>query len=288
MNTELKTYIESLAINQLMQSPVGDKFQTAMCIFEKVQKNLTALAEKQDDGINTKIVTIMTFSIMKQYTNGKKLSDFNTEVWKEIANDISEYAILQDDQKYSQFVFHMYEQYIRQSVTQIEGVASENTVIAITSLADELCRNSEKLNSEQINEATYIESCLWICLEAMIKLIAAMNLLITDKDYADFVQALASYAFEYGRYTLYKREQELVNEFMQSQYELDKILEEKYTAYINDLEVQASQFYTLIDNAFAPDFRNSFLYSISLAQTSGVKDTEILTNIEDIDSFFID
>ena len=149
MNPELKTYIENLAINQLMQSSLGDKLEAAMYIFEKVQKNLTAISEKQEDGINTKIVTILTFSILKQFTNGKKLSDFNTEVWKGIANDVSEYAVLQDDQKYSQFVFHMYEQYIRQSVTQIEEFASENTITAIKSLADELYDNSEKLNSEQ-------------------------------------------------------------------------------------------------------------------------------------------
>lgn len=288
MNTELKTHIENLGINQLMQSSLGDKLEAAMYIFEKVQKNLTAISEKQEDDINTKIVTILTFSILKQFTNGKKLSDFNTEVWKGIANDVSEYAVLQDDQKYSQFVFHMYEQYIRQSVTQIEGFASENTVTAIKSLADELYDNSEKLNSEQIDEVTYIESCLWISLEAMIKLIAAINPLIKDKDYSDFVQALASYAFEYGRYTLYRREQELVNEFMQSQYELDKTLEEKYKAYINDLNTQASQFYTLIDNAFTPDFRSAFLYSITLAQSTGVNKADVLTTCEDIDSFFMD
>lgn len=288
MNEELKKQIEALALNQLMQSPLGDKLQIAMSIFEKVQKNLTALSEKQEDGINTKIVTILTFSILKQFTNGKTLSDFNTEIWKAIANDVSEYAILQDDQKYSQFVFHMYEQYIRQSVIKIEGLASESSVTSIKSLADELCENSQKLVSQEIDEVTYIESCLWISLEAMIKLIAAMNLLTMDKDYADFVQALASYAFEYGRYMLYRREQELVNEYMQSQNELDKNLEEKYAAYIKDLETQANHFYTLIDNAFAPDFRSSFLHSIALAQTAGVEKNEILNSTEDIDSFFMD
>ena len=288
MNEELKKQIETLALNQLMQSPLGDRLQIAMSIFEKAQKNLTVLSEKQEDGINTKIVTILTFSILKQFANGKSLSDFNTEVWKGIANDVSEYAILQDDQKYSQFVFHMYEQYIRQSVTKIEGFASESTVTSIKSLADELYENSKKLVSQEIDEVTYIESCLWISLEAMIKLIAAMNLLTMDKDYADFVQALASYAFEYGRYTLYRREQELVNEFMQSQNELDKNLEKKYAAYIKDLETQANYFYTLIDNAFAPDFRSSFLHSITLAQTAGVEKNEILNSTEDIDSFFMD
>ena len=134
----------------------------------------------------------------------------------------------------------------------------------------------------------YIEECLWISLEAMIKLLAATAYPFMNKDYAELGQAMAAYAFEYGRFVLYRREQELVNEFIQAQHNMDKELEEKYTKFISALEEQSKQFYVLIDNAFVPNFRETFLYSIKLAQAVGVKDAEVLRTVEDIDSFFED
>lgn len=290
MNKELEINLKNLALEQLMQSKLGDKLEQAIHTFETVQKHLQAFSEKRgEEGTTTvKAVTVMTFSLLNKFAGGKRPSELSSEDWKEIAKDVSEYAVLQDEQRYTEFVFWMYERYIRYSVDQIEGVASEKKVMAIRELADELHNKMQLLESGQISEVAYIEESLWISLEAMIKLISSMTALIPDNDYAEFADALISYAFEYGRLTLYSREQVLVNEFIQSQYRLDKELEEKYAAFINDLEIQAEQFYTLIDNAFVPDFRETFLYSIQLAKTAGVDEKELLTDIDVIDSFFMD
>lgn len=211
-----------------------------------------------------------------------------TADWKEIAKDISENVILKDDREYTKFVFDMYENYIRFSANQIQGVASERTMNAINELADELAYKSEQFMKEEIKEVVYIEDCLWICLDAMMKLIASTAERFVDKDYAELAQALAAYAFEYGRFVLHKREQEIINELIQRQYELDEALERKYEAFIKELEQQAEYFYALIENAFVPNFRDAFLHSIVLAQATGVKGSEILKNMNDIDSFFLD
>lgn len=132
-----------------------------------------------------------------------------------------------------------------------------------------------------------IEDCLWISLEAMVKLLASMSSLIAPEEFAAYAQALASYAFEYGRFMLHRREQELVKEFIQAQHELDAELEAKYEAFIEELKLQSEQFSMLIDNAFAPDFREAFLHSILLAKSAEVDDSEMLTTTEDIDAFFM-
>lgn len=72
-----------------------------------------------------------------------------------------------------------------------------------------------------------------------------------------------------------------------AQYCLDTELEKQYAAYLSELETQSKQFYALIDHAFAPDFRTAFLHSILLANAAGVKKAEILSSVEDIDSFFL-
>ena len=75
---------------------------------------------------------------------------------------------------------------------------------------------------------------------------------------------------------------------MEAQQRLDEELEAKYDSFIKELEKQTEQFYTMIENAFASDFREAFINSIKLARKAGVAESEILTTSDDIDSFFMD
>ena len=154
-------------------------------------------------------------------------------------------------------------------------------------MADELHNNAELLRNGIITEVKYTEDCLWAALEAMVKLLASATALMGDKRITDFSQAVASFAFEYGRLMLYRREQEIVNQFIISQYQLDEELEHKYTLFLAELNNQAEQFYLLVENAFVPNFRNAFLQSILLAKAAGVRDEDILSCREEIDSFFM-
>ena len=273
-----------------MKSPLGDQIQHAMHIFDKVQAHYFALAEKQDEMGMTgiKAVTVLTFAILRKIADGKLPSQLDGQDWKEIAAVVDQYAVLADDQQYSVFIFSLYERYIRHSVIQIEEIISEETAAMINGLADELRSKADALGAGYISEVTYIEDCLWISLEAMLKLLASTAALCNDQRIADFAQALTSYAFEYGRLMLYSRELEIVNQFIESQYQLDAELEQKYAAYLEDLQKESQQFFALVDNAFAPNFRDAFLHSIFLAKTVGVKEEEILASAEDIDSFFLD
>ena len=133
-----------------------------------------------------------------------------------------------------------------------------------------------------------MEDCLWISLEAMIKLIASAASMFCGQQAAEFAQALASCAFEYGRLMLYRQEQALITQFIESQHRLDEALEKQYAEYLSKLEAQSKHFYTLIDHAFDPDFRTAFLHSILLAEATGVPESEIISSTEDIDSFFLD
>ena len=59
----------------------------------------------------------------------------------------------------------------------------------------------------------------------MIKLLASTVSLFGDSEKTEYAQAIASYAFEYGRLMLYSREQEIVNQFLESQEQMDAALE---------------------------------------------------------------
>lgn len=290
MEQNLEKVLKDLALEHLMKSPLGNQIQYAMHIFDKVQTHYFALAEKQDEMGMTgiKAVTVLTFAILRKIAAGKLPSQLDGQDWKEIAAVVDQYAVLADDQQYSVFIFSLYERYIRHSVLQIKEIISEETAAVINGLADELHGKADALSEGYISEVTYIEDCLWISLEAMLKLLASTAALCNDPRIADFAQALTSYAFEYGRLMLYSRELEIVQQFIESQYQLDAELEQKYAAYLEDLQKESQQFFALVDNAFAPNFRDAFLHSILLAKTVGVKEEEILASAEDIDSFFLD
>ena len=223
MKQKLEQLLKDLALEQLTKAPAGEKLQQAMQIFQTVQKHYFAFVEKQDELEMTgvKAITVLTFSILKKIADGKIPSNLNEQDWKEIATVVSQVAVFADDQQYSVFVFSMYEKYIRDSVDQIEGCISEETACVINALADELHNKAAALEAGYISETTYIEDCLWISLEAMVKLLACTAALLGDQRVADFAQALASCAFEYGRLMLYSRELEIVNQFIESQYQLD-------------------------------------------------------------------
>lgn len=302
----LEEYVADYAIDYLVSSPVGEKLQKAMAAFERVQENLYALMDKKGEDRLTlmKCGTILTFSILKKLVSGAKIKDFSADDWKEIAESVSQNAILMDDQKYSESVFLLYAQYIDCSAGNIEGKASDKLVSSIRALAQELRDKTDALENAQISEIAYTEDCLWICLDAMIKLLSSSIKIVRLPDKKpdgtelekvgepslseELSVAITSFGFEYGRYMLYKKEQDIITSYIENQYRLDEELEQKYAAFTAELQEYSDNFRSLIDNAFAPDFRDAFLKSIAFAKAAGVSDNEILSSIEDINDFFMD
>lgn len=290
MDEHLKHQAAQFALEQLMKTPAGEKLQQALQLIQTMQAHLEAMSEKEESPSVTgaKTATILTLIILKKIARGKSPSSFDNEDWKELAHTVSEYVICLDGEQYSIFVFQLYEKYIRASAEMIARFAPYETVEAIRKLADELHSKEMLFRNGQISEVAYTEDCLWISLEAMIKLIASATSMFYGQQAAKFAQALASCAFEYGRLMLYRKEQALLTQFIKSQHRLDEELEAQYAAYLSELETQSKHFYALIDHAFAPDFRSAFLHSILLADAAGVKESEVLSSTEDIDSFFLD
>lgn len=287
MEKNLNNCLKELSLEQLMQTSVGAKIQQTTEIIHSIQNHY--FVEKQDElgMFGIKAATVMTFAVLRKIAAGKNPSSFDADDWKDIAVSVSEYAILPDDKKYSVFIFDLYERYIRFSIERIEEVVSTKTVDSVNALADDLRCKAEQLYSGEISEVTYTEECLWICLEAMVKLLAATASLMQDKGVSEFSQALALLAFEYGRLMLYSREQEIISQFIELQHQMDDEMECKYTGFLEELNKQSEQFYSLIKNAFAPNFREAFLQSVLLAKAAGVTQEEILSSSDDIDCFFL-
>lgn len=313
--------IQELGIDIFLNSSVADTIRRTLDTIALVQENLFALANNEDNRQLDllKIGTVFQLFLIDTLASGKKTRDLTGKDWENIATKVSEYAVLEDRQSYSEFVFTLYADYIDLSVSALQALRiphnevtqeeSTNTEFdtsdeenkrdywdtrleQIKSIADEIRSCSSLMQGEDKQEVEYIEKCLWLSLEAMIKLLSYWFTsklgAIAGVEYAQLAQAAVDLAFEYGRYVLYAKEQAILEAYIQNQYVLDDELRIQYEAFLVELEENAARFRNLIDDAFSPDIQNALMQSAALARAAGVKEEEILSSTEDIDSFFLD
>lgn len=286
--------IQDILIDEFLSSPIGQLLQKAMQTIENVQENLYALATSEDSGKLKllKIGTVLQIFLVDTLASGKRPNELETEDWKRIAEKVSQYAILGTEQQYSEFVFTLYANYIDISVKALNSIASEQATSSIGELSAEIRSKTKTLQNGEITETAYVEDCLWLSLEAMIKLLATYLSVklspIIGEDRAQLLQAVSNLAFEYGRYVLYAKEQAILEEYIRNQRVLDEQLRAKYDAFLAELQKNADQFNHLIDIAFSGNLHESLLQSAALAWATGVKEEEILKSVDDIDAFFMD
>ena len=277
--------IQELTIDKLLNSQIGEKLQKGVDIFKNVQENLLALYSKDDSTSLSavKIGTVLILSVFDKYQSGKKINEFTTDDWKEIAEKVSAGAIKKDAKGYSKFVFDLYRDYISVSL----AVIPEDKRPAIKRLSEELENKTRSLESDEIQEAKYIEDCMWISLEAMLKLVSAFLTRIPGGKFTEKAEAIASFAFEYARYKLYKQEQELLTQYIENQYVLDELIKNQFEAFKKALTAKSEEFKALVAGAYDPDIRTALQNTASIARSVGVPERDILDTTEKIDDYFL-
>jgi len=282
--------LQEIAINELRNSPVGEKITQAMETIAAVQRNLCALAESEDSAqLNLlKIGTVFQVFLIDTLASGADPTKMKPEEWGSIANKVSQYAVLEEGQSYSEFVFILYADYIDLSAKGLSKFISKEAFASIKSISSDIRGKTALLRKEAISESAYVDECLWLSLEAMVKLLSSSLTMLIGTEYSQLAQAVSQLGFEYGRYVLYAKEQAILTAYIENQYILDEQLQQKYDAFQADLSQQAEKFNQLIEHAFSPNIRESLMQSAELARAAGVRDEEILTSIEDIDAFFMD
>ncbi|MCF0144850.1 MAG: hypothetical protein HUJ79_07155 [Firmicutes bacterium] len=287
--------IEKMGIDLLMETDLGPEIQKTLEVFEKVQETAYNLVENQNDESRTaiKVGTALVYSMVKKICDGRMPQKFTSDDWKEIALNTADIGINLDEREYTKCVFKTYARYIELSTQIVIGIDPGNDVETkeraekILQLSEEIRYKTEQLNNDEITEVTYIEDCLWISLEGMLKLLSAyMGAKSKIPDVAKLIEGLTAFSFEYGRLMLFRQEQQLLTEYLENQKILDEELQKKYEAFLKDLQEQSDAFDALIKDAFESDFRSRIMNSAKLAEAAGVEEG-ILYTIEDTDDFFL-
>lgn len=278
-----------MAFDELTASPAAQKLSQAMEAISAVQKKLFALSDNGDGAsLNLlRIGSVFQFFLIDKLASGKKAGELSQEDWKDIADKVSQYAICEDGQAYTEFVFTLYADYIQVSVKQLKKNASEESLASISGLESSIRQKTELLREGEIKEADYVEDCLWLSLEAMIRLLSASLTSVIGSEFTQLAEAVSQLAFEYGRCVLYAREQALVESYLQNQRVLDDQLQREYDAYLAAVRENAERFQSLVDKAFSVNLHDALLNTAALAREAGVSEGELLTTMEDVDAFFL-
>ena len=284
-----KEYIPQQLINELLSAEAGAKIKQVVETISAIQQGLYAMADSEDSAqLNAlKIGTVFTIFFIDTLASGKKPQDLTEEDWQNIAKQVYRYAVIEDGQSYSEFVFTMYADYIEVSAENLKEHISEQYYGAIMEVAGSIRYNTEMLRNGELTETAYVEACLWLSLEGMIKLLSAFITVPMKKEYAELVQAVTQLAFEYGRYVLFAKEQAILTRYIENQYALDEQLRADYEAYLAEVNEHAERFRKLIDGAFTPDLHEALVQSAALAREARVKKEELLMTVEDVDAFFM-
>ncbi len=281
--------LKDLTVEYLEETDIGQNVLKAMAGVQKAQETVTAYMtdDSPEEQKAMRAGTVIAFAIVSKVASGKPIKEFTNEDWMDIASKTADYAVLMDGQRYSEWVFSVYVKYVEISVKVLEiKVISKEKRDAISKIANDVRALSKKLEKGQIDEVAYTEQCLWLLLEAMIKLITSYSAILVGDELADLNQSVAILAFEYARYTLYKQEQAILEEYLNHQQEVDDELEGKLAAYKQALEERSEEFNNLVKDAFDPNIAIRLKSSAEIARNVGVEESEILDSVEKVDDFF--
>lgn len=280
--------VKNLPILYFQSTPAYEALQNAMMQLEKAEEIAYAMQTKNESDELTaiKIGTTLSLAVIEKIIAGKNPKNFSKEDWNDIAEKVTDKAIMMDGQAYTAWVFTLYAEYIDVSVKVRKAVIPAKYAAQISDLSQRLRDLTEEFKQGKLKEVDYVDHCLWISFEAMIKLIASFTTGMMAEEFSDFVVSVSDYAIQYARLSMYQKENALLEAYLRQQGALDAELQQKYEQYIEELEEQTKKFSDLIENAYSADFQKRLVNTVNLAKEAGVPDEKILSSIDKIDDFF--
>ena len=276
-------------IDWLLSSPIGEKLEQIMEQFRAVQEKMYSAAVNGGyEGLKALMCgSALQIFLVDAMAAGKRATDFTDEDWSDIAQNLTQYVTLEDGQRNSELIFTTYASFIDVSAENLRSFIRDERCDEIKQLAESIRYNGNQLRGGTVTETDYIEGCLWLSLEAMIKLMASYLTPVIGSEFGYLVQAVGQLAFEYGRYVLFSKEQAILEEYLTKQRIIDDELQRRFDDYMIEVNENARRFQGLIDNAFSPELHNALLQSAELARVTGVNEEELLVSVDDVDAFFM-
>ncbi|MCH4014303.1 MAG: hypothetical protein LKE64_08250 [Solobacterium sp.] len=274
-------------IEQLRSISSVDAFLKAAELMRSIIENIIRSSSSQDNQQTLHAGNVLLLEILKKMCNGQAPSSFTSEEWKNIAQSVSKHALENNGENYSVYIFTLYARSIEAAADLMKGRIPPEKEKDIRSLSAEIKKKTDRFQKGKLSEPVYVEDCLWICLEAMMKQnLAWAGMTSNKKELGELRESIAMFAYGYARLSLYSREKELMDAYAAQRSIVNKNLRQDFEAFCQQLKEREETFTHLSENAFSDDFRTKLRASAQLAADAGVKEENILHSIAETDDFF--
>ena len=217
-------------------------------------------------------------AISKKRREGKKISEFDADDWKEIGGETAMKTLKGGSRGVTIYALTNY--------TATPAAVASSMVTASFGIAEQayLFRKGE------ISELEFYENSEILCVETAISAIssfAGQVLIPIPVVGAVIGNAVGTTLYSLAKENLSQKEIDLIQTYLKNINQHEFELQAKYQEYIEHLNAQLEKFLDIMDRAFAPDIRIAFEGSIELARLTGVPYEEILDTPEKIDEYFL-
>ncbi|MBG6213728.1 hypothetical protein RCH23_001388 [Cryobacterium sp. CAN_C3] len=162
---------------------------------------------------------------------------------------------------------------------------------AIVTASFGIAEQAHKLRTGQITEIEFLENAELVSLDAAVSALssfigqAAIPIPVLG---AVIGNAVGMVMYRSVRDSLSKREEQLIEKYLEYQRALDQRLDDEYQALIEQLNEGLDHYFNLLEKAFDPEPRLAFVGSISLAHEIGVSTEDLLVSEEKVSTYFLD
>lgn len=220
----------------------------------------------------------LCISIRKKVKSGKKLKNFDSNDWEEIAKNTGVGTAKGSARGASIYALTNF-------TATPAAVAS-----AITTASFGVAEQAHLFRKGELEAQEFIENSEMLCLDASVSALSSFagQILIPIPVLGAVIgNTVGTMMYQVAKDNLSAREQEILMDYIESIQKLDTDLQTQYAEFLVTINEDAKKFITILDKAFVPDISMAFSGSVELANACGVPTEEILDSSEKIRSYFL-
>lgn len=261
---------EESALNREYDEQRAEAYQASKPTWQEANK-VAGIGSALEGGV------AFASSVYQKKKDGKSLSEFTANDWKDVGVDTSVGAVKGGIRGYAIYGMTNFT-----ATPAAVATAFTTACFGMTSLA-------VKLNGGKISSQEFIEQSEVLCLEVSVSAVSSVlgQAIIPIPILGALIGNTAGMMM-YGvaQSNLSKNEQMLIKKHVNDMDLLNRVLDEKYHILVELLKAEFEKFNTLVEFAFSEKVDEAFTGSIQLCKFVGVKQDKILNNKKDIDTYF--
>lgn len=223
--------------------------------------------------------TTFVISIIEVRKTGKNFNEFTEEDWKQIAQK-SGYSFAKGGVRGASI-------YSLTNYTATPAAVASSLVTASFGIAEQ----AYQFRSGKISEEDFLMNSEIMCLDTTVSALSSyigQALIPIPVLGAVIGNTVGNVMYQVAKDGLSKYEQEVIQQYMLKIEKLNCNLDGQYYSLVKELEKDLNKYFDLLTAAFACDYSISLEGSVNLAKYIGVEDSEILHNLSEVDSYFLE